>query len=189
MTSDPRPAAALALLLCACSPGPERRPLLASPGLPAPELELSGIMSGGPPPAVRGWKDLGGRAAVLHFWAPRCADSPAEFDRLEALASMFSGRGLVFVHITDADRDGAARALAGRKVKGLVAPGAPPELLTAFRVYDLPCSVLVSSSAEVFAFAGPGGVTEGTLKALLAGAPPPGGGGGPEACSAAGGKL
>ncbi|HOI43251.1 MAG TPA: hypothetical protein PK523_09930 [Elusimicrobiales bacterium] len=188
MTSDPRLAAALALLFCACSPGPGRRPLLASPGLPAPELRLKELI-GGPPPELRGWRDLGGRAAVLHFWAPRCAGSPAEFDRLDALASLFAGRALAFVHITDADRDGAVRALAGRKVKGLVAPGAPPELLTAFRVYALPCSVLVTSSAEVFSFAGPGGVTEGTLKALLAGGSPPGGGAGPEACAAPEGEV
>ncbi len=182
MSSDRLPAAALALfLLCACSSDAARRPLLASQGLPAPELRLSGIIQG-PPPELRGWGDLRGRAAVLHFWAPRCPSCPAELAAHNALASEFAGRALSFIHITDAGRDQAARFLAGRPAKGLVAPGAPPELFAAFRVYDLPCSVLVNASSEVFAFAGPGGVTRGLITELLAGGPPPSEGHGPEAC-------
>ncbi|MDQ7773800.1 MAG: TlpA disulfide reductase family protein [Elusimicrobiales bacterium] len=182
MISDPARAAFLVLaLLCACSSDVPRRPLLASPGLPAPELRLPEIIQG-PPPELRGWDDLGGRAAVLHFWAPRCPACPAELAGYNALSSEFSGRALAFVHITDAGRDQAARFLADRPVKGLVAPGAPPELFAAFRVYDLPCSVLVTASSEIFAFAGPGGVTRELITALLAGGPPPDEARGPEAC-------
>ncbi len=187
MSSDRLPAAALALfLLCACSPDAARRPLLASPGLPAPELRLPEVLQG-PPPELRGWGDLGGRAAVLHFWAPRCPSCPDELSAHNALASEFAGRALAFVHITDATRDQAARFLADRPVKGLIAPGAPPELFAAFRVYDLPCSVLVTASSEVFAFAGPGGVTGELVAALLAGGPRPAEGYGPGACLPRGG--
>lgn len=182
MISDPRRAAFLALaFFCACSSDTAGRPLLASPGLPAPELRLAEIMQG-PPPELRGWSDLGGRAAVLNFWAPRCTACPARIADLNALASAFAGRALAFVHITDAGRDQAARFIEHHPVKGLVSPGAPPELLAAFRVYDLPCTVLVTSSSEVFAFAGPGGVSEEMLSALLAGGPRPAEGHGPEAC-------
>jgi thiol-disulfide isomerase/thioredoxin len=187
MYSESRLAACLALsLLCSCSPDAARRPLLASQGLPAPELRLPEIIQG-PPPELRGWRDLGGRAAVLHFWAPRCPACPAELAGYNALSSEFAGRALAFIHITDAGRDQAARFLADRPVKGLVAPGAPPELFAAFRVYDLPCSVLVTASSEVFAFAGPGGVTSELVAALLAGGPPPDEGHGPGACRPSGG--
>lgn len=182
MISDPRRAAFLALLfLCACSPDTARRPLLASPGLPAPELRLPELMQG-PPPELRGWRDLGGRAAVLNFWAPRCAACPARIAELNALAAAFAGRALAFVHITDAGRDRTARFLEDHPVKGLAAPGASPEVFAAFRVYDLPCTVLVTASSEVFAFAGPGEVTAELISALLAGGPGPAGEHGPEAC-------
>lgn len=182
MTSDPRRAAFLALaFFCACSSDTAGRPLLASPGLPAPELRLAEVMQG-PPPELRGWKDLGGRSAVLHFWAPRCAACPAEMEKLDSLASAFAGRALAFVHITDAGRDQVSRFLEDRPVKGLVAPGAPPELFAAFRVYDLPCTVLVTASSEVFAFAGPGDVTPELLSVLLAGGPRPAEEHGPGAC-------
>lgn len=182
MNSELRGAVFLALaFFCACSPDTAGRPLLASPGLPAPELRLAELMQG-PPPELRGWRDLAGRAAVLHFWAPRCAACPAEIEAHNALSSAFAGRALAFIHITDAGRDQAARFLSGHPVKGMVAPGAPPELFAAFRVYDLPCTVLVTASSEVFAFAGRGGVTEDLLSALLAGGPPPPEGHGPEAC-------
>ena len=188
MISEPGRAAFLVLaLLCACSSEAPRRPPLASPGLPAPELRLPELLLG-PPPELRGWGDLGGRAAVLNFWAPRCADCPARIAGLNALAAEFSGRALSFVHITDAGRDQAARFLAEYPAKGLVAPGAPPELFTAFRVYDLPCAVLVTASSEVFAFAGPGGVSGELLSALLAGGPRPAEGHGPEACRSPGGE-
>jgi uncharacterized protein (TIGR03435 family) len=158
------------LLACACSRPQEERPKLAAEGLPAPELHLPKLLNA-PLSSLKGWPALRGKVVVLEFWASWCEPCVDGLPRLNQLAAKFAGKPVVFIFITD-ESEAAVRAfLADHRADGWVAPESGQAPFKAFRVYDIPRTVLVDKAGKVAAFTSPEEVSEGDISTLLSGRP------------------
>jgi len=172
------------LLLAACSRQPAERPKLARTGQPAPEISLPKLLNA-PLPAVAGWADLKGKAAVLEFWATWCDPCVESIPHMNDLAARFRGRPVVFISVTDESEADVRAFLKEHPMNTWVAPESGAGIFKAFRVYARPHAVLVSADGDVSAFLHPMEITPEQVEALLSGRAAPA----PEEAAGAGHEL
>ncbi len=159
---------ALALFFAACGKSSVERPKLAEAGLPAPELKLVKLINA-PAPELGGWRDLGGKAAVLEFWATWCEPCVDNIPRMNQLAEQFRDKAVVFISITDESEAEVRAFMQTHPMSGWVAPEAGAEPFKAFRVYSRPYTVLVAPDGRVFSSTSSADLTAEGVEDLLAG--------------------
>ena len=162
-----------------CGGGETARPRLAKPGERAPDLRLTRLVNA-PLSSVEGWSALGGKAAVLLFWAGWCESCAGPVSRLGALAEKFSAEPVVFIAVTDETEAEVAEYLRRSPSRAWFAAEAGPEVFRSFRVYGRPYAALVYGDGQVAALKADGEVGEEEVRRLLRGSPraeavPPGG--------------
>jgi thiol-disulfide isomerase/thioredoxin len=165
-----------ALLLGACSPSDRSRPRYAEPGAAAPELALQ-LLPGAPLAAVKGWRDLEGRAVVLQFWSTWDEASRAAFDRLDALAAEFQAEPAAFIAVTDEPPRAVEAFLKGRRPRCWVAAGTGASVFQAYRVYGRPQLALVDRHGNMVEVPAQARLSADHVRRLLGGRPMPGSGG------------
>lgn len=154
------------LFLLACS-----RP---SGGNQAPDLAVNLVQ--GPAAAVSsgrpaGWKDFGGKLAVLEFWATWCEPCRESIPHLNELAEKYKDKPVVFLSISDESRGVVADFLKKTPMAGWVAADGAA-MFSAFGVTGRPTTILVDGSGRILVRTYPDMLGPAELDEALAGKAP-----------------
>jgi uncharacterized protein (TIGR03435 family) len=116
-----------------------------------PPLLLSEVVQG-PALSQVSWKDFQGKVVVLEFWETRCAPCIQAIPHWNELVAKYSGKPVVFLCVSDDNRDALNKFLRRKPISGWVAldrPFNPTEL--GFSVTGIPHTVIVDATGRIAA--------------------------------------
>ncbi|MGA2175486.1 MAG: TIGR03435 family protein [Verrucomicrobiota bacterium] len=136
-----------------------------------PPLLLSDVVQG-PPASDISWEKLKGKVVVLEFWGTRCGACLKAIPHWNQLAAEFASKPVVFLCISDDNKDDLALFLKRTPIQGWVALDQPfSPTRTEFDVVGIPHTVIVNPAGRIAAITHPSDVTAQSLDEILAGKP------------------
>jgi hypothetical protein len=109
---------------------------------------------------------------LLEFWDTRCVPCVAAIPHLNELAAQFIEKPVVFLSVTDENKDYVRAFLRRKPIKGWVAiDGALAATRTAFAVEGIPETVIVDATGKIAAITHPSKLKAQHLDEILAGKP------------------
>ena len=136
-----------------------------------PPLLLNDVVQG-PTVADISWEKLKGKVVVLEFWGTRCGPCLKAIPHWNQLAAEFGSKPVVFLCISDDNKDDLAVFLKRTPIQGWVALDQPfSPTRTDFDVVAIPHTVIVNPAGRIAAIAYPADVKAQSLEELLAGKP------------------
>jgi thiol-disulfide isomerase/thioredoxin len=136
-----------------------------------PPLLLNDVVQG-PTSADISWDKLKGKVVVLEFWGTRCAPCLKAIPHWNQLAAEFGSKPVVFLYISDDNKDDLAVFLKRTPIQGWVAldqPFSPTRM--EFDVVGIPHTVIVDPAGRIAAITRPADVKAQSLDEILAGKP------------------
>jgi len=118
------------------------------------------------------WEKLKGKVVVLEFWDTHCAPCIAAIPHLNELVDKFSSEPVVFLGISDDNKDYLNAFLKRKHIKGWLAldqPFGPTK--TAFGVVGIPHTVIIDPAGKIAAITDPWNLDAPHLKEVLEGKP------------------
>lgn len=134
-------------------------------------LTLSCVVQG---PAIEGitWQELRGKVVVLEFWNTRCVPCIQAIPHFNELVDKFSSKPVVFLGISDDNKDSLDAFLKRKPIKGwLVLDQAFNPTRTAFDVIGIPHTVIVDAAGKIAAITHPAKLDAAHLQEILEGKP------------------
>ena len=136
-----------------------------------PELLFSQVVQG-PRKEEITWEKLKGKVVVLEFWNTQCGSCIRAIPHLNSLVEKFSSRPVVFLSISDDNRDHLKAFLKKKPIKGwqvLEQPFNPTR--TAFDVVGIPHTVIIDTDGKIAAITRPAKLEAVHLEEILEGKP------------------
>ena len=136
-----------------------------------PPLVLSEVVQG---PAIGeiSWDKLKGKVVVLEFWDTRCVPCIKAIPHLNELVNEFSSRPVVFLGISEDNKDHLKAFLKRTPIQGWLALDQPfNPTRTGFDVVGVPHTVIIDSTGKIAAITYPGKLDAAHLAEILAGKP------------------
>lgn len=138
----------------------------------APPLTLSEVVQG---PAIGeiSWQKLNGKVVVLEFWGTSCGPCIAAIPHWNQLVDEFSSKPVVFLSVSDDNKDYLNAFLKRKPIKGWLALDQFPTSLTAtaFDVVGIPHTVIVDAKGRIAAIIHPSKLDSLHLEEILEGKP------------------
>lgn len=139
-------------------------------GIP-PALALSQVVQG-PPKEEITWEKLKGKVVVLEFWNTQCGPCIRAIPHLNSLVEKFSSRPVVFLSVSDDNRDHLKAFLKKKPIKGWLAlDQAFNPTRTAFDVIGIPHTVIVDATGKIAAIIHPAKLEAVHIDEVLEGKP------------------
>lgn len=139
-------------------------------GIP-PALALSQVVQG-PPKEEITWEKLKGRVVVLEFWNTQCGPCIRAIPHLNSLVDKFSSRPVVFLSVSDDNRDHLKAFLKKKPIKGWLALDQPfNPTRAAFDVIGIPHTIIVDATGRIAAITHPAKLEAIHLEEILEGKP------------------
>jgi uncharacterized protein (TIGR03435 family) len=136
-----------------------------------PALQLGAVLQG-PDAAEISWEELKGKVVVLEFWNTACVPCVAAIPHLNQLVEDFNSKPVVFLSVSDDNRDHLEKFLKGRPMRGWIALDALLRpTATAFGVVAIPHTVIVGASGKIVAITHPSVLEGRHIQELLDGKP------------------
>ena len=136
----------------------------------APELELSQLLQ-----APAGMKfsssSLRGKAVVLEFWATWCGPCVSAIPHLNELVETFRKKPVVFLSVTDEDRDVVQAFLERRKMDGWVGLDKNAATFQKYGIQGRPQTLLIDANGILQAATSPDRLDAKLIDRLIAGQP------------------
>lgn len=136
------------------------------PAQQPPALRLDSV-AGAPGSSIEGWDSLRGKAVVIFFWAPSCADCRDAIEPLNRLARAFRKRSVRFLALTEAPQADVDALLKTQPLQTWSAAGVPAATLDAFGVMGLPYVLLVDAKGNIVDYMDPEALTPQVLEDTL----------------------
>lgn len=132
-----------------------------------PPLALSDVVQGAAMGDIT-WQKLRGKVVVLEFWNTRCMPCVRAIPHLNELVDEFSSKGVVFLGISDDNRDSLNAFLKRKPIKGWLAlDRAFNPTRTAFDVIGIPHTVIIDATGKIAAITHPTKVSALHLQEIL----------------------
>jgi uncharacterized protein (TIGR03435 family) len=120
-----------------------------------PPLALSGVVQG-PSIGEITWQKLKGKVVVLEFWNTRCGPCIRAIPHLNELVDEFSSKSVVFLGISDDNKDSLNAFLKRKPIKGWLAlDQAFNPTRTTFDVIGIPHTVIIDATGKIAAITHP----------------------------------
>ena len=136
-----------------------------------PPLVLSEVVQG---PAIGeiSWDKLKGKVVVLEFWHTRCVACIKAIPHLNELVDAFSSKPVVFLGVSEDNKDHLKAFLKRTPVKGWLALDQPfNPTKTGFDLGGVPRTVIIDSTGRIAAITYPGELDAAHLAEILEGKP------------------
>jgi len=134
-----------------------------------PPLALSDVVQG---PAIEGitWQKLKGKVVVLEFWDTQCAPCIQAIPHFNELVDKFSSKPIVFLGVSDDNKDSLKAFLRRKPIKGWLAlDQAFNPTRSAFDVTGIPHTVIVDAAGKIAAITHPATLDAEHLQEILDG--------------------
>jgi len=138
-------------------------------GEPAPDLTIDEIIAGAEGGTTLDWSALEGKVVVLEFWATWCAPCIAALPHLNDLAAQFEDREVVFISVTNEDRQTVEAFLPDHDFPGLVVSDTDRSMAEAYGVTAIPRTFIVGADGVLLGTSHPQMVKPEHLDAALRG--------------------
>ena len=141
------------------------------PGDTPPLLALSTVVQG-PSLSEVDWAKLKGKVVVLEFWGTRCGPCLKAIPHWNQLAAQFRSKPVVFLSVSDDNKDDLAVFLKRTPIQGWVAVDQPfSPTRAAFDVVSIPHTVIVGPAGRIAAITHPTQLNARNLEEILDGKP------------------
>jgi uncharacterized protein (TIGR03435 family) len=139
-----------------------------SAGQTAPDLTLEELLQA-PANATTNWAAFKGKVVVIEFWAAWCSPCIAAMPHLNQLADEFKDQPVVFISVTDDERERVDEFLKSKPIKGWVGRDPKRENWKKFDIHSIPHTVIVGADGKVAGITSPEHVTSAVIRDVLAG--------------------
>jgi uncharacterized protein (TIGR03435 family) len=138
----------------------------ASTGAPPPPIEAPEVLQA-PDGTYLGWNALRGKVVIVDFWATWCGPCVASLPHINKLVEEFAGKSVVFISVTDDDRETLDRFLKSRPLKTWIVRDPHRENWKRFGVASIPRLFVVDSRGILVGETTPENVTSEVLNKLI----------------------
>lgn len=120
-------------------------------------------------PSALGQVPLVGKVVVVEFWATWCAPCIGSIPHLNELVAQFRGSGVVFVSVTDEEREKVEGFLGRRSIDGVVALDTDRSVFLSYRIGAIPRTIVIDANGVIRAMIHPSALTAQLIQAVMEG--------------------